>query len=135
MDFLIAFILICIGGLMNRIRGGWCIPGTDKEFPLNKWWWGAWICFLAFWLHGLDGHFMITAFVAGMLSVQWCGWGRYKGSIFYGVINWNDKDSLDINYFIDKLHITFKGHTVWLKDYPRAYGVVGMTLGCASIRF
>lgn len=128
MTILINFILILLGGLMFRIRGGLCIPFTDKEFPLNKLWWGAWICFLSWYMFGLDWHWQLTAFIAGMLSVQICGWGRYKGALFYDSINWEDKDCLDINYILDKAHITLKGHVVWLKDYPRAYGVAGMTL-------
>jgi len=128
MDWIINIFIVLLGGLMFRIRGGLCMPFTDKEFPFNKLWWGAWICFMSWWVFGLNWHWQLTAFVAGMLSVQWCGWGRCKGAIFYNVINWADKDSLDINYIIDNLHVTFKGHTVWLKDYPRAYGVVGMSL-------
>lgn len=128
MTYVIYTVLVLLGGLRYRIRGGLDIPFTNKEFPLNKWWFAAYVCFLSWYLFGLDWHYMLTAFIAGKLCTSCVGWGRYRGAIYYGWINWDDKDSLAINDLIDNLHITFKGHEVWLKDYPRAYGVVGMTL-------
>lgn len=126
---IINIILVLIGGLMYRIRGGLDMPGTDKHFPANKLWWATYCTLVCWYLKGWDPILLITCWIATRMSTQIAGWSKYVAAATAG----NLKDPFEIEvYTIDKtinpLHITIKGHKIYLYEYPFLYGVVGMSI-------
>lgn len=135
MTWLINTLIVLVGGYVYAIRGGINMPFTNKSYPLNKWWWAIYVCLLSGILVGWNWKLQLTAFIAGKTCTACCGWGRYLGAIISGVINWDDKDNLNINDIIDNLKIKIKGNVYWLKDFPRLYGIVGMSLRGGLLTF
>ena len=132
MDWLINIILVLFGGLMYRIRVGLDMPFTDKHFPLNKLWWATYCTFVccyiydwttAFWIWTL----LITCWIACRMSTQIAGWSKYVVACTQGKLN--DPFEIEV-YTIDRivnsLHITIKGKTVYLNEYPFLYGIIAM---------
>ena len=111
------FLLTLVGSFLNRVRGGlfdW-LPCNKIFYPLFI---GALICT------------NIETFICGALAAyvgqQIVGWGSYIGSLTCGVKP--SPECAMIDEIINELHITFKGHKVYLTDYPRAWGFVGLMI-------
>ena len=122
MTYVIYTILVLLGGLMYRIRGGLDMPFTDKHFPLNKWWWAVYstiVCWYIYnwatasWIWTL----LITCLIATRMSTQIAGWSKYVAACCWGKVD--DPFAIEV-YTIDKiinsLHITIKGKTVYLYE-------------------
>lgn len=132
MTYVIYTILVLLGGLMYRIRGGLDMPFTDKHFPMNKWWWAVYstiVCWYIYdwttasWIWAL----LITCLIATRMSTQIAGWSKYVAACCWGKVD--DPFAIEV-YTIDRvinsLHITIKGKTVYLYEHPFLYGIVGM---------
>lgn len=120
-------VLVLIGGLMYRIRGGLDMPFTDKHFPLNKLWWATYCTFVCWYLFGYDLTLLVTCWIACRMSTQIAGWSKYVVACTQGKL----KDLFEIEvYTIDKivnsLHITIKGKKIYLYEYPFLYGIIAM---------
>lgn len=142
-----SLLIILACSLAFRIRGGLDMPFTNKNFPLHKWYFATMFAFSACYLMGWDWGFLFTGFIAGKMSTSYAGWGSYIGALYTGVVNENDKDDLNITYFVqDKLFPWFNTahewclahkHFKWLakifptgsyKDNGKLYGFITLSL-------
>ena len=124
-----ALVIVLLSALTFRIRGGLRIPHTDKKFPLNKFWFATFFALATCFLRGWDTSFFFTMLIASRLSSQLYGWGEYVGCLLCGDKPSPDRSDCDlVDDIVDNLKITFKGHTVKLTDYPKAWGWLGLSL-------
>lgn len=121
-----------IGGLMFRIRGGWNIPFTDKNFPLHKIYFGAYFACLACMANGWSWRYWLVIFIATVMATQIAGWGEACGcALGCAKPNPDRTDYLDFDEFCDNFHIKD-----WkLIDHPQLYGVVWLTLRGVLLTF
>lgn len=143
------FLSTLLSSLTFRIRGGLRIPGTDKKFPLCKWWFAVFVTVMMYILRGFDIGSLITAFIAGKMCTSISGWGTYIGALLTGHISKDDKDDLNITDFVQNTlfkyfnsvyswcesHKYFKWICKLIKfmegsyeDHPRAYGFFTLSL-------
>lgn len=127
MDWIINVVLVLVGGLMYRIRGGLDMPFTDKHFPLNKLWWATYCTFVCWYLFGFDLTLLVTCWIACRMSTQIAGLSKYVVACTQGKLT--DPFEIEV-YTIDRivnaLHITIKGKKVYLYEYPFIYGIIAM---------
>lgn len=95
-----SLLIILACSLAFRIRGGLDMPFTKKNFPLNKIWFAVVFPICACYLYGYDWAYFFTGLVASKLCTSYAGWGSYIGALYTGVVNENDKDDLNITYFV-----------------------------------
>lgn len=118
-----------LGAFTWRVRGGLRIPGTDKKFPLNKYWFAIFYSLAACYLRGWDTNFFLVMLIATTLATQLYGWGEYIGCLLCGDKPSPDRSDCDlVDDIVDSIKITFKGHTIKLTDYPKAWGWLGLSL-------
>lgn len=127
-NVLINVILVLIGGLMYRIRGGLeIIP--DKKLPLNKLWWAACCTFICYYMFGWQFTLLVTCSISCLMSTQIAGWSKYVVAACMGKLdNPFEIEVYTIDKIINSLHITIKGKKIYLYEYPFLYGIVGMGL-------
>lgn len=128
------YLIIPLSALLWRIRGGlW------KEYiPGNKIWYAV-----GFGLYGyfyfLSIQSALVGFAACYTSYQLYGWGLYLGRLLSGgelKPNLNQYRECElIDDLLYSAHITFKGKTIYLWEYPRAFGFCGTTLTGLIITF
>lgn len=95
--------VMAICGLTFRIRGGLRMPGTDKKFPLNKWWFAIAFPLCMAWItNDWKSTFLITGLIASEMCTSISGWGSYIGALYTGKVSENDKDDLNITYFVQE---------------------------------
>lgn len=114
-----------IGGLMFRIRGGFNIPFTNKNFPLHKMYFAFYFACLSCIANGWSWKYWLVIFIATRMSTQIAGWGEAVGcALGCAKPNPNRNDYLDFDEFCDNFHIGD-----WkLIEHPQLYGVVWLTL-------
>jgi len=96
-------IITLIGAFTFRVRGGLRIPRTDKKFPFNKWWFAvAFPVCMAWIINDWESCFLITGIIASEMCTSISGWGSYIGALYTGVVSENDKDDLNITYFVQE---------------------------------
>ena len=150
-SYLIPILYVFLCALTFRIRGGLRIPTTDKKFPLNKWWFAAWVAVMMSLYCGWSAPFFFTVLIATRMASQIAGWGEAVGcALGTGKPNPNRYDYYDFDEFCDNFVIdwTFEikerdikiwkwtihiPHKVWhiyykLIDHSITYGVVWLTL-------
>lgn len=121
-------ILVILGALTWRIRGGLKVPFTDKKFPLNKLWFAAFMAFAAWVLTKCDFNHCLIVFIASVVSTQVYGWGEYIGCLICGDKPSKRSDCDLVDEIIDNLYITIKGTRYNLIDFPVLWGWVGLSL-------
>lgn len=102
MTWLINFGKVFLSALTFRIRGGLRIPFTDKKFPLNKTFFATWVAILMCMIQGWNLARFSTAWIAGKLCTNISGWGSYIGAIISGKVSEDDKDDMNITYFVQE---------------------------------
>lgn len=125
-------LYVLLSALTFRIRGGLRIPFTDKKFPLNKLWFGAWLACLACLLREWDLRYFAVMFIASAMATQIAGWGEAVScALGTGKPNPNRSDFQDFDEFCDNFHIgSWK-----LIDHPQLWGVVWLTLRGTLLTF
>jgi hypothetical protein len=103
MTWLINLGKVFLSALTFRIRGGLRFPFTDKKFPLNKTFFATWVAILMCMIQGWNLARFSTAWIAGKLCTNISGWGSYIGAIISGKVSEDDKDDLNITYFVRNL--------------------------------
>jgi len=131
----IAVMVIC--GLTFRIRGGLRMPGTDKKFTLNKWWFGVGLAFCACWLTGKwSWQYAVILTIAGYYSTAQAGWGEAVGIIlrWAGPLNPDRQDMPQVDEFLENFEIKEREIKIGkylilhiphykLIDHPRTFAV------------
>jgi hypothetical protein len=137
--FLLSILYIFLCAFTFRVRGGLRIPFTDKKFPLNKWWFAAWIAVMMCIYVGWSAPYFFTLLIAGRMASQIAGWGEAVGCAL-GVSKPNPDryDYYDFDEFCDNFEIKERDIKIWkwtihiphykLIDHPVTYGVVWLTL-------
>lgn len=101
-------IITFIGAFTFRVRGGLRIPGTDKKFPLNKWWFGIGLAVCTCWLTGnWLLQYIIIIIIAGYYSAAQAGWGEAVGIIlrWAGPLNPDRQDMPQVDEFLENFEI------------------------------
>lgn len=133
------FIISIINGIANRIRGGLDIPFTNKNFPLNKWWFAVAFTLSACYLKGFSWNFFFVMLIASRLATQLCGWGEYKGCCLgAGKPDPKRHDMFEVDEFLDNFGWEAHDIKIWkwtihipafkLIDYPILYGWLGLSI-------
>ena len=128
-------IIIFVCSLTFRIRGGLRIPGTDKKFPLNKWWFAVGFTCCACWLTGnWTWSYLTTGLVAAKMCTSISGWGGQGiGPIISGKVSEDDFDDLNITDFVrNKI---FKFLNLDFREHGRLYGVIWLSFRGALTTF
>jgi hypothetical protein len=135
MTWLVPFL--CSFGF--RVRGG-LFESQWRRLPLNKYWFAAIFAACACWLNGLWAlHYYLIVFIAARLSTQLAGWGEFVWcAIGMGVPDPNRSDFADADEFVDNFEVQERDIKIWkwtihiphfkLSDYPKLFGVVGLTI-------
>jgi hypothetical protein len=141
MTWLIPFL--CSLGF--RIRGG-LGERWGWKFPLNKYWFAGIFALCACWLKGWDWNYFLVTFIAARLSTQLAGWGEFVWcAIGMGVPDPNRSDFAEADEFVDNFEIQERDIKIWkwnihiphfkLSDYPKLFGVVGLTFRGVYLSF
>lgn len=137
-------IISLISALTFRIRGGLRIPGTDKKFPICKWWFATAFSSMAFMLkyhHTFDFesiNYWIVMLIAARTSTQMAGWGEYCGCVLgIGKPNPERKDFPKVDDFLDNLRWDAFDIKIWkwtihipafnLLDHSILFGWLGLS--------
>lgn len=128
------FILIVgLSSLLWRIRGGlW----KDK-IPANKIWYSLFFTGLNSLFFPASMSSFLVGFIACYTSYQLYGWGSYIGALVTGnkINPETDKECELIDNLLYPCHVSFKGNTTYLYQYPRLFGFCGTTLTGLIITF
>lgn len=105
-------ILIILGAILFRIRGGWLDIWNNKiYYPL-------FIGVIFSYIYNWDIYLGIFGFINAYIAQQICGWGAYRGSLIAGA-----KPATEVA-IIDNL----LNKSTWLLEHPRVWGFCGCSL-------
>lgn len=132
---MVSLIISFLSAFGFRVRGGLDIPFTNKNFPLNKFWWAFIFAGCAKYLYQGDWNLYWVVFLATLISTQVYGWGEYCGCALSGNKPTERSDCDLVDDIVDNLKISCKGKVYKLTDYPYLFGVVGLSLRGLIISF
>lgn len=134
MTYLYSILIVVLSTVLWRVRGG-LGERQGIEIPCNKIWYA--VFFGIFSYFAVDGLFSVAliGFIAAYTSYQLFGWGKYQGAATGGGLNPYEPENELIDGLLDNLKIKWRGVEYKLINYPRLYGVFGMSLTGAIITF
>ena len=128
-DFLVCLSMVLLGAFTWRVRGGLRIPGTDKKFPLNKWWFAVFYALATCYMEGWSWNLFFVMLIASRLCSQLYGWGEYVGCLICGSKPYPERSDCDlVDDIVDNAQVTIKGTTYKLTDFPVLWGWIGLSL-------
>jgi hypothetical protein len=128
----VSLVISFLSAFGFRVRGGLDIPFTNKNFPLNKFWWAFIFAGCAKYLYHGDWNFYCIVAIATYMSTAICGWGEACGcALGLAKPDTERVDYADFDSFCDNFHIKN-----WkLIDHPICWGVVWLTLRGVFLSF
>lgn len=108
------------GAFLNRVRGGLF------DIPFNKLFYPLFFGILCSYAGGWNIPGFVSGFLAGYVGQQIAGWGAYIGALTVGAKPAAECPMIDD--IVNAARISFKGHSWYLKDYPRAWGFAALAL-------
>lgn len=121
------FCMIFLGAFLWRVRGGLRFWG--HKALLNKIWFGVFVGIIC-WIKGKEFEISINAAIATFVAHQLLSWGVYIGRLCTGSeINPEvDRENPWIDEILFPLHVTFRGQTYYLYQFPQLFGFIGTTM-------
>ena len=125
MQWLVSLLIVVVSALLWRIRGGLRFWG--HKAPLNKIWYAVFIGVLCF-LKNKGIEISVNATISTYVAYQLNSWGLYIGRLCLGGEIGDERENPLIDEIIFPLHITIKGKTYYLYQFPHLFGFVGTTI-------
>lgn len=127
-------IIDLISSFLWRVRGGLRFWGYKA--PFNKIWYAVFVGVLCF-LKNKGVEISVNAAIATYVAYQLNHWGLYIGrECLGGEINPEaDRENPLIDDIIFDWHLTWKGETHYLYQYPHLFGFVGTTFTGVMITY
>ena len=138
MIYVYTALIVILFALFNRIRGGLRLP-NGKKLPLNKQWINLLFAFYGCLYFSWTVENFIVGYLACWVSFSAFGWGLYIGRLLGGgelkpnLSQYRECDLIDDLLY--SAHITFKGKSVYLYQYPRLFGFCGTCLSGLILTF
>ena len=132
MHWLISLLIVVVSALLWRIRGGLRFWG--HKAPLNKIWYAVFIGVLCF-LKNKGIEISVNATISTYVAYQLNSWGLYIGRLCLGGEIGDERENPLIDEIIFPLHITIKGKTYYLCQFPHLFGFVGTTMTGAMVTY
>lgn len=135
MTYIMTFLIVAAAAVLWRIRGG-----LFKEYvPANKVWFAVFFGAVAWFFRVGTAEYALCAALACYAGYQVFGWGLYIGRLLGGgELKPNLSQYRECELIDDLLysaHITFKGKSVYLYQYPRLFGFCGTCLSGLILTF
>lgn len=134
MIYLYTILIIALSSFLWRVRGGLDI-WKGGNVPANKIWYAVGFAIYAGFYFSFTAENLLIAFIACYTSYQLYGWGKYIGALTSGNLDKQEKECELIDDLLDNCHVTFKGKLVYLWEYPKLYGFLGICLTGLIITF
>lgn len=145
-------LITILSSFLWRVRGGLCILGS--KLPMNKIWYALAFGFYGCLYYSWTFENWLIGFIDCYTSYQLFGIGLYVGALILGCFNPEERECELIDDIVFSCRITFgdksakcfnlllawtglhvEPKTYWLKDYPRLFGFVGISLSGLVITF
>lgn len=122
---MIELIKTALGSFLWRVRGGLRFWGYKA--PANKIWFAMYVGVIC-WFKNKGIEISVNATIATYVAYQLNHWGLYIGRLCLGGEVGDERENPLVDQIIFPLHITIKGQTYYLYQFPRWFGFVGTTM-------